>query len=216
MYVALEPFVRRHWPRTIISWTSVLTGRVRDPIVGRDVLFGAAFGVALSMIDRFSDLITGSTPSPGLGATGLLLGARSTLGIWLMRVPYGVRGTLIFFFFLFLLRVLLRNEWLAAASFVLLFTAFAVVGADRPMANTLANAVAYTLTAVVVLRLGLLTLAVGIFVIDLLTIGPATWQPSAWYFGSTVFVLASIVALAVWALHTSIAGRRLWNPDLFS
>ncbi len=217
MYVALEPFVRRHWPRTIISWTSVLTARVRDPIVGRDVLFGAACGVALRLIDRFFDLpIWGSTPSPGLGSTALLVGARSTLGAWLMRVPYGVRGTLIFFFFIFLLRVLLRNEWFAAATFVLIFTCFAAIGSSRPIVAALANLIAYTIVAVVVLRFGLLTLAVGIFVNDLLVIVPATWQPSAWYFGSTIFVLASIVALATWALHTSIAGRRFWNQDLFS
>ena len=82
MYLTLEPIVWRHWPRTIISWTSVLTGRVRDPIVGRDVLFGAAFGMALRLMDRFFDLpIWGSTPPPGLGASALLLGARSTLGV---------------------------------------------------------------------------------------------------------------------------------------
>src|SRR5206468_3223804 len=42
VYIALEPFVRRHWPQVLVSWTNVLTGRMRDPVVGRDVLIGAA------------------------------------------------------------------------------------------------------------------------------------------------------------------------------
>ncbi len=37
MYVSLEPYVRRVWPRTLISWTRLLSGYVRDPLVGRDV-----------------------------------------------------------------------------------------------------------------------------------------------------------------------------------
>ena len=40
MYVSLEPYLRREWPRTLISWTRLLSGRVRDPLVGRDVLIG--------------------------------------------------------------------------------------------------------------------------------------------------------------------------------
>src|SRR5262249_23702413 len=43
-YLGLEPFVRRRWPDTIISWTRVLAGRFRDPLVGRDILIGSATG----------------------------------------------------------------------------------------------------------------------------------------------------------------------------
>ncbi len=38
IYLALEPQVRRRWPHTLISWTSLMTSRWKDPIVGRDVL----------------------------------------------------------------------------------------------------------------------------------------------------------------------------------
>ena len=51
IYMALEPFVRRHWPQTLVSWTTLLSGRVRDPIVGRDVLIGAAIlGAVMSVV----------------------------------------------------------------------------------------------------------------------------------------------------------------------
>ena len=35
---------------TLISWTRLLSGRVRDPLVGRDILIGVLAGVALLVI----------------------------------------------------------------------------------------------------------------------------------------------------------------------
>jgi hypothetical protein len=47
MYVAFEPSVRHRWPRVLTSWARVLDGRLRDPLVGRDILVGALAGVAV-------------------------------------------------------------------------------------------------------------------------------------------------------------------------
>src|SRR5882757_4874472 len=49
-YLALEPWVRRKWPQTIISWSRLLSGQVRDPLVGRDTLFGVILGVTWILI----------------------------------------------------------------------------------------------------------------------------------------------------------------------
>jgi Protein kinase domain len=46
LYIALEPYVRRHWPQTIISWTRLMGGRFRDPLVGRDLVSGVLMGVS--------------------------------------------------------------------------------------------------------------------------------------------------------------------------
>ena len=40
-YIAVEPYVRRLWPHTLISWTRLVAGQFRDPLVGRHVLLGA-------------------------------------------------------------------------------------------------------------------------------------------------------------------------------
>ena len=53
-YLGIEPWIRRHWPTSLISWTRVLAGSWRDPLVGRDVLIGLAFGVAGAL---YPDLI---------------------------------------------------------------------------------------------------------------------------------------------------------------
>jgi serine/threonine protein kinase len=217
VYIALEPYVRRRWPRTLISWTSVLTGRLRDPIVGRDVLVGIALGITVPVVSGLVDLWlekVGAEP-PGMGETNVLLGARSTMGTWLMTVPHGVRDALFFFFLIFLLRVLLRNQWVAGAAFALIFSSLSFLGDSHPIINGIASFLVLGLFAFSVLRWGLLTLAVGIFVAGVLGTAPVTVQSSAWYFPSTVFMLGSVVALTAWAFHTSIAGRKLWKPDLF-
>ena len=45
LYLAFEPYVRRHWPQAIVSWSRLTTGRIRDPLVGRDVLWGVILGI---------------------------------------------------------------------------------------------------------------------------------------------------------------------------
>ena len=52
MYVALEPYVRRFWPDGILGWTRLLSGYVRDPRVGRDVLIGCVFAAAMALLSR--------------------------------------------------------------------------------------------------------------------------------------------------------------------
>jgi len=39
-YIALEPFVRRRWLELIISWSRLMAGDFRDPLVWRDVPVG--------------------------------------------------------------------------------------------------------------------------------------------------------------------------------
>jgi hypothetical protein len=50
LYVALEPFVRRRWPHSLISWTRLLAGGLKDSLVGGHILTGAALGVAYTTV----------------------------------------------------------------------------------------------------------------------------------------------------------------------
>jgi len=64
LYTGLEPYVRRRWPSSIISWSRVLTGQFRDPLVGRDVLiYGTIYDPDL--IELGDGVIVGG------GATGV-------------------------------------------------------------------------------------------------------------------------------------------------
>jgi serine/threonine-protein kinase len=215
IYMAIEPYVRRHWPHAIISWSNVLTGHWRDPVVGRDVLFGAGLGVAWSLIGRAADTWGASRGGAlNFGDAVFLSGFRRSLGRVAMDMPDSVRTALIFFLLIFLLRVVLRNRWIAGAAFVAIFVTMQISQSNGPIA-IVSVALNYGIAALVVERLGLLSLAVGVFIVNLLANLPITLNASAPYFGEMVLVLAIAFAMCVWAFHTSTAGRRLWSGSLF-
>src|SRR5262249_6868544 len=51
LYMAVEPYVRRFWPSTLVSWSRLMARHWRDPLVGRDVLLGVALGLAVHALD---------------------------------------------------------------------------------------------------------------------------------------------------------------------
>jgi len=59
--IALEPYVRRRWPATLVSWSRLLAGDFRDPLVGRDVLAGCFLAPFTTAVGGRSGLF-----SPGL------------------------------------------------------------------------------------------------------------------------------------------------------
>jgi hypothetical protein len=202
--LALEPFVRRHWPRTLVSWTTLLGGDVRHPIVGRDVLLGVALGVAIALLVR-STLLQGNAVS--WPPTELLLGVRVITGSIVQQLVYAVRGALLFFFLIFLLRVVLRNEWAAALAFVALWTVLDVLDSETPLIEGATTALYSGMLAFAVLRWGLTTLTVGVFVANLLLNAPAPTDLTAWYAGGTVLLGAIPILLAAWAFYTSVKGQ---------
>ncbi len=71
-YLALEPWGRRLWPRSMITWSRVLTGQWRDPLVGRDVLIGLLVSVGFCLLLRlreFDIIRLGGPPSCVFGNT---------------------------------------------------------------------------------------------------------------------------------------------------
>src|SRR6266478_6280678 len=118
LYLALEPYVRRRDPHTLISWSRLLAGQWRDPLVGRDLLIGAAYGVLLTVFEQSDNfllpLFGRLPPMPGGLESGTLLGVRPALGALLFYVLVFLLYSLLVFFFLFLLRLALRRDWIAA------------------------------------------------------------------------------------------------------
>ena len=69
LYFGLEPFVRRRDPHTLIGWVRLIGGKIRDPLVGRDVLIGAVYGVLLGVFESSDNILLplfgGLPPQPG-------------------------------------------------------------------------------------------------------------------------------------------------------
>jgi hypothetical protein len=111
---------------------------------------------------------------------------------------------------IFLLRVVLRRQWLMAAVFIAL-----VVGGNalsgHPAIGALHGALVASVLLVGLLRFGVLPLVVLFLVGDFVFSSPLTTDLSAWYSGSTVFPVAIILALTAYAFHTAVAGRPLFK-----
>jgi serine/threonine-protein kinase len=216
LYLALEPYVRRRWPQAIISWSRMMAGRVRDPLVGRDTLWGVLLGVVWSVVVGVGFLaLKREGATPDLPSTSLLLGGRQVLGIWLLNIVQSIGGTLEFFFVMFMLRVVLRNRWLAMLVFVAVFATQNTLQNDHPQYMAPVWLVVFSIAAYAVTRFGLITLAVAIFTANVLLNVPFTLDFSNWYVTASFVVLLSFVAIAGWGFHTSLGGQRLWKDELF-
>jgi len=208
VYLALEPFVRRHWPRVLVSWTSVLTGRTSDAVVGRDVLIGVALGVWFTLLFRTIATFEVDSAANFPGDVELLLGLRNTVGVVLQEALYAIRNVLLYFFILFTLRMLLRRQWAAVVAFTAFFTLLNALGNDEVWVGAVVGLLYFGTAAFVIVRFGgLLAFVVGAFVSAVLFDVIVTRDSSAWYFGSTLFVLAVVAALTAWAFYTA-TGRR--------
>jgi len=216
LYLALEPFVRRHWPQAIVSWSRLMTGRLRDPLVGRDVLWGVTLGVVWTLVINIGLLLLrrmGDTPH--LGSQVLLTGGRQMLGIWLLNIVQCIGGTLQFFFIAFLLRVVLRNKWLAAVGFIVIWTTMNTLQNPHPEILAPVWFVVFSIAAYAVTRFGLITLTVAIFTANVLLNVPYTVDFSNWYAANAFAVVLSYVAIAAWGFYTSLGGQSLLKEDLF-
>jgi serine/threonine-protein kinase len=213
IYVALEPFVRRQWPQVLVSWTNVLTGHVRDPVVGRDVLIGSALGVGWALMIRILDLLSRrSTIATFPGSTEVLSGLRGALGATLEELPYAIRNVLLYFFLLFVLRIVLRGQWRAAFAFAAFFMVLNSLGGDSPWRGAVVGFLYFGSAAVAVLRWGLVSFVTASLVTSMLFDPPATLDASAWYFGYMLLILGMAAALATWGFYVSVGGR-LWRVD---
>jgi serine/threonine-protein kinase len=215
-YLALEPYVRRRWPQTLIAWSRVMEGRLRDPVVGRDLLVGILFAICImAIVFLISWLSSASLVRESLYAA---LGVRQTVAWFLTTTAESIISSATLFFLIFLLRILLRNQWLAAGGPILLFAAVTflllVSAGGNPVLALLGGGVVGTLYVVALMRFGLIALLTLYWVNDLLGSLPLTIDPSAWYAGSTTFVIAAVLALAVFAFYTSLGGQRVFHGKL--
>ena len=136
------------------------------------------------------------------------MGGREALGAWLRQWPQSIQSTLVFFFVLFGLKVLLRKDWIAAIVFVAIFAVPRALTSTYTAVDLPAQILVYAIAVLIVLRFGLVPLACAIFTIDMLANVPFSADFSAWYMTTSILALLSVVALAGGGSITRSAGSR--------
>lgn len=214
-YMALEPYVRRQMPELLISWSRLLAGKFRDPLIGRDLLVAsllgciAALGVHISNSLSFWHNIPGETTIP---SNTLTLGsARDVLGCLLgSLLGNGIFPALAITFSFFLVRLLLRNYWLSVAvtGILVLLTSLGGenFGVEIPFVLLTTAIIMFALV-----RLGILGVAVSLFVLTLWTSWPITVDFSQWYSAQTLFMFAVFLALLFYGFRVALGNKPVFG-----
>lgn len=220
-YLALEPYVRRLWPQTLIAWSRLLSGRWRDPLVGRSLLVGSLLGVlftVVTQIDRMAPAWLGLVRflSPvDSQQLNTALSARQLFTTGLDQVLAALYAGVLALLLFVLLRFLLRHPTLSALAFVLVLGTLEVLEGSHPAISAVTLGLGVALPAALVLvRLGLLAYIAARTVNFLLLTCPLTTDLDAWYFPSGLFAVVVVVTIAGFGFHTALAGRPLFVDPL--
>jgi len=212
LYLAVEPYVRRRWPHTLISWTRVLAGSFGDPRVGRDVLIGLAAGAAMAVVFALLFRLPSLLGQPALQPTweGLdaLLGAREVAAELIFGQTNAAGLGMAVLLMLLLLR-LVMPEWLAAVVVVILISIPDSLNSDVPLGVTLPlNALGFALPTAMLLRFGLLAAITNIYVVNQLAVNFPLLPGVGWTSGPAVVLLLVLGGLAAFASRAATSGRR--------
>jgi hypothetical protein len=221
LYVAIEPFIRKLHPTSIVSWSRLLAGRVRDPAVGRDLLVGLAIAMALCTgVTTWTwarGFVGVTLPVQPLAEPGNPLAAASHLA-GMARAPAVALGMSLGCLLLFVIARGALGRARAAAPAVLwavfLLLILGLQESDLGVTDRLAVAVVVaTGFTVLAVRSGLLALVACNTVMYVVTVtvfsGP---YPSQWYAAGSVMFTAAVLALTALGVRTSTAGAPLLAP----
>jgi serine/threonine-protein kinase len=216
LYLALEPYVRKLWPGTLVSWSRLLAGNFADPQVGRDILLGTLFGVAVVVLGRldlpFRALIGFPILPPQVPNVTQLEGIRQVIATVSQLVFGAMFNSLWIVFGLVVINLVVRRAWITAAvmTLFLLITAAGNIAESPPIWFATLFALA-TVTAIVFIlfRFGLLATMTLFFVNFALSTSVPTLDTSKWFFPASAGLLLFIALLAVYGFYASRGGEPL-------
>jgi len=208
LYMALEPTMRRRWPTRIVSWSRLLTGRFRDPLVGRDVLVGTLLGSISLLVVRLAQVVPvwfhRPPPPPETNGIEVIASFSLVLAALTRAQVISVLNALFFFFLPLLLFIVVRRIWIAAGIFWITLFAMFVLSTPDPLLTFLPGALMTGTWVFIAMRMGLLASAAGFFAFFALSALPITADTSAWYFGSSLVGIAIVLGLAAYGLRLAL------------
>ena len=215
-YIALEPYLRRRWSALLISWSRLMAGDFRDPLVGRDILVGGLMGLCTVAFGYLTVLVpqwSGAAVQPIMQSNiEALTGVGGTVVHFLHLFAEPIFGAILLSFLLLLLLIVLRKKWLAiAATWLLIFLINIDFAASQQWVFWLDLVLTATFVTLAAARFGLLALY-SFFLFTFVSSGfPITSDFSSWYAGNTLFAFVVIMGLSLYGFYTSLAGQRIFE-----
>jgi serine/threonine-protein kinase len=211
-YVAFEPYVRRHWPSTIVSWSRLLTGRIRDALVARDVLIGCTAGAVLTTLLMVGHLLPGwlgyPAERPATPTWHAWLGWGRAVSLALQLVVNALHDAFTALFVLVLARLVWRREYVAAIAAAALLAAPDVLLSENPAITGVFYFTIYLLGVLLLMRVGLLAVIALRFCVDLLQAYPIVPNLSVWYSSLGLAALAVLALIVAASVHIALDGSR--------
>ncbi|MDQ3803096.1 MAG: hypothetical protein M3416_04495 [Acidobacteriota bacterium] len=162
LYMALEPYVRRRFPELIISWSRLLAGDFRDPMVGRDILVGMLALLSLYVFRLGVELFARHMGRPAeVNVRDLSDGSLREAASWFLegQVFMSLLHGLVYAFVLFLISLALGRRWAAGLGLWLRFMLVSLGGGPPPaLWNFLVTGLSFAMLAFVTARFGLLAM----------------------------------------------------------
>jgi serine/threonine-protein kinase len=219
IYVALEPYARRQWPHAMITWSRLLTGRFRDPLIGRDLLIGSSTGVVVSLLILLGGLIPGwmgqPGPDPVTNSVGTLGGLTDVAGIMLGLQPGAMIAPIGIFFLIFGVRLVVRKQWIAISfAFVLMSLVQGLQTQQTTVLGWVASAAVWAILIFVIVRFGILATLIAFVYANTLLVLPLTLDFAAWYADRMWFGLAVLAIVTGAGVYLALAGRPVFSAAL--
>ena len=208
VYLALEPYFRRRYPNLLIGWTRLLSGRVRDPMIGRDVLIGAVVGTVCAIVSKAPYFAV-----PYRTSFTALTETRHLIYLLLYSLQLSIGGGLLTAFLFLVLRIVTRHT--LAATILLVPAEMAVMSfIDTRWSVIVSTFIVATILVLLFRRYGLLALMSMTLFLNFGLLVPATLDTSVWYFGRFLVEIGIAIAIAAYAFKVSLASQAAFGLAL--
>ncbi|HEX6159247.1 MAG TPA: hypothetical protein VF111_03715, partial [Thermoanaerobaculia bacterium] len=217
LYIALEPYIRRRWPDTLIASTRLLAGNYRDPMVGRDILIGIAAGATHSFLPNVPELLNAMWGSqPRLIRVGEEFQSLHGIRFALARIPAalasGIAQSFLWVVVLVLMAILLRKRLYGALGLFSVVAFAYVLAVPSPEVLPSALLVGAILTFVAA-RFGLLAFAVTQATFLMIFFSGAAVDGS-WTTPLALIPAIFLLALAAFAFKTALGSQSAFSGSL--
>ncbi|MEE2640050.1 MAG: hypothetical protein VX768_05445 [Planctomycetota bacterium] len=208
-YLALEPFVRRTWPKVLVSWNRLLQGKISDPFVSLEILYGCIFGVVGAAIVGFSVLLNDQPLQTMMGRKlcnpAILSGDLGVIAGF-FNVLYSALPAVFTMLVIVVFRLITRIDLIAGVTFIGYMAYISSGPADGPLILLLI-AFQQFLIVLIAFRFGLLALVVFNITKAFLTFFPLTLNVDAWFFSTGLIGIGIPVALAISSFFFSMGDK---------